>query len=228
MMADELASMVRLTGSVQQAATTFEAAKGKLFTADGHPIFQAEQQAKRLQEALAPLQASTETAVSIAKNNTQWAVGRKEALLSADPTTTLTTDELAAAALRAMFVREDLQSMIFPELAARIRAAVTSGDRAGAWLLERYGWQKVRALEEEQRTNSHFDLAAARGLTEATDELGKLADFLQPKRKADLEGLDQIIAKGIELQDFARRTIQVADGSDQQRRAEYAARMRSW
>jgi hypothetical protein len=227
-MGNELTGMESATKSIGTAAAAFEQAKAKLYDGNGQPIFAPEALDKRLTEALTPLQAATAMATSIAKTNAQWAVSRREALIYSDPAADLAPADLAAASQRATFVREDVQNLSFSELAARVRAAVANTDRVGVFLLARYGLQKIRDLEEQQRSGRPLDPYATRGLTEAVDELGKLADFLQPKRKADLEGLDQIIAKGIELQDFARRTIQTADGSDQQRRAEYAARMRSW
>ena len=226
-MADELAGMARITGSVQQAAGAFEAAKAKLYTADGHPIFQAEQQAKRLAEALAPLQAITETAVSVAKGNAQWALSRKETLLNSDPAADLAPADLAAAAQRATFTKEDVAHMSFPELAARVRAAVALGDKPGVFLLARYGAQKVRDFES-QWGGKQLDPDASRGLMELGDELGKLGAILQPKRAADLAALDQIITRAGELRSYAEKTIQTADGRDRQQKAAFEKMVRSW
>jgi hypothetical protein len=226
-MANELASMMNLQASVQQATTAFETAKSKLYTADGQPIFAPAEQEKRMGAALQALQASTETAVSIAKNNAQWAIGRKEVLLNSDPAADLAPPDLAAASQRAMFVREDVANMTFPELAARIRATAANGDKPGVFLLARYGAQKVRDFESNWG-GKQLDPEASRGMSEAVDELGKLGAFLQPKRAADLAALDEIITRAVELRSYAERTIQTADGRDRQQRAQFEAMIRSW
>ena len=220
-MADELLNMAGATQAVERAATTFEAGKSKMFNAEGKPIYAAEHQAALMKPVMEQLQTAVGNAVVMARVNTSSAIGRREMLQNEDPARGLTPEELGAASMRAAFVKEDVERLAFPELTARIRAAVAGNDRAGLFLLKRYGEQKVEHFFQLQRAGRADPMASA-GLAEAGDELRKLDAALYPAKLKGMADMERIIARANELRSYAVRTLGAADGSASQQAANFA------
>ena len=174
---------------LERAAERFEAAKAALFrSGDGQPMYAPEEHQQRLDGLLAEyddvgaeIKATAEEAI---------AAGRQELakLDSASPLDRLTADEQQAASVRALFVREDCETLPLGPLTARVRAVLASGDRVDAYLLGRYAGARLDADRQRSPGQSLERAALAAVLTELQ---GRLAD---PKAKEKRERAEQRIS----------------------------------
>ena len=117
----------------------------------------------------------------------------------------LTPAERADAAARLPFVEQDAARARPADLAAQLRLALTTGDRAGLFVLSR----AVRARLEEDRPGDRSDPAAASELRALAGEAG---DRL---RGADLDPLERqataLLVRASEVGGAARRRRRQAD-----------------
>ena len=176
-------------GRLERAAEHFETAKAKLYrSGDGQPVYAPEEHQQRLDGLLADydsvgadVKATAEEAI---------AAGRQELakLDGASPLDRLTAEEQQAASTRALFVREDCETLPLSQLTARVRAVLASGDRVDSYLLGRYAGARLNADGQRSPGQSLERTALAEVLQELQ---GRLAD---PKAKEKREKAEQRIS----------------------------------
>ena len=179
----DLTSSQRATvAGVERALATFGRETARLLTPDGRRLYADDEHARREAELRATRDAAIAAAEAAATDALRSAEADRERLEHRDLLDTLTPAELDRATVRREFVREDCERLPIEELAARLRAALDTGDRPMLFLLVRYGTQRAEAeAERGHSVRSHAGLIA---LHDALREAGARFTDADAQRRA--------------------------------------------
>ena len=143
-----------------EATQAYERNKAALFhPATGQPIYA--DHGERLQAVEADLETAMRSIHETVNQVRAAAAAIEAAEEHADPTGRLTPAELERANQRAMFVREDAERLPLDQLAARMRQAIATGDKALTFLWLRYGQARMDAEQRTERRRTPGEGAAA-------------------------------------------------------------------
>ena len=143
---------------VTRAIEKFNADRAGLFAHDGKtPINSPDIHQKQLDKALESVQWATDKAVALADKVTVETESQRLAPFS-DPTSALSAADLQDANLRAVWVKEDCESMGLDDLAQRLRAVAAGGSKSSRWLHWRYS--KTRLDRELAKSSQDPALSA--------------------------------------------------------------------
>ena len=128
--------------TVERAIEKHTADYGRLFAHDGKTTISGpDLHARECARILVPVTAAVESAVQVADK----AAADVEALRlapHADPTSALSAAELQDANARAVWVREDCESLPLGDLVERLKAVAAGGSKSSQWLHWRYAKQR--------------------------------------------------------------------------------------
>ncbi len=136
-------AQLRDVRAVEHAIAQAETDRAKL-TPGGQRLYSDEEQQRREQAIEAALQETIERVTEQADATVREAAAVVERFEDADPLNALSSDELAAANARAVFVKEDCTTLPLAELTRRITHALAGDDRALLYLLGRYAGQRLQ------------------------------------------------------------------------------------
>ena len=122
---------------VEKSLAIFATNLATLFTFDGKPIHSPELQQSELARLLVGVESSVDKAVAVADKVT---VETEKARLQpfSDPTSALSAADLQDANARAVWVREDCESLPLGDLAQRLRAVHAAGSKSSVFVHDRY------------------------------------------------------------------------------------------
>ncbi len=180
------------TADIDRAADRFRADEGKLLRPDGTRRYGDEEHAERVAALLADFDTTAQAAHDHAETTIADAERTLHTLEHGDPVDRLTPDELTRANAKALFVREDAETLPLPELAERCRVALAGSDRAAQLLHARYATRRAHAMQEaahgQGRRLPDSDLAALRDLDTVLREMDTaLADPQAKAKRAKAE-----------------------------------------
>lgn len=213
------------TNDIDRAADRFRAEEGRLLRPDGTRRYSDEEHAERVAALLADFDTTARAAHDHAETTIAEAERTLHTLAHGDPLDRLTADELARANAKALFVREDCESLPLPELAERCRVALAGGDRAAQLLHGRYATRRARAMQEAAREGGRrlpdSDLAALRDLDTVLREMD--AALADPKAKARRERAEASVKEARALTFHTARVRGEVDGTTAKAMAEMRA-----
>ena len=123
--------------AVTRAVTKFNADKAALLAHDGRPINAPAMHEKEMARILEPVTAATNKAVQVA-DKTLAEVESLRLQPFADPTMALSASDLDDADRRWRWVAEDCAELPLADLAERVRAVQSTGNKPLTWLYSRY------------------------------------------------------------------------------------------
>lgn len=169
---------------VEKSLAIHAANQATLFTFEGKPIYPPDKQASEAARLLVGVEASVDRAVTTADKVTAEVESQRLAP-HADPTSALSAGDLADANLRAVWVKEDCESLPLDDLVERLRAVHAAGVKSSTWLHWRYA--KVRLDREFAKSSQDPALSAyaavCRELGITGDKSG-LSDEAQKRQEA--------------------------------------------
>jgi hypothetical protein len=177
-------AQLRDVRAVERAIEQAETDRAKL-TPGGQRIHSGDEHAKREAAIEITLQETLSRVTEAADEAVREAAAVLDRFDDADPLNALSSDELAAANARSLFVKEDSATLPIADLTRRLRQALAGDDRGLVYLLARYGDAR---LQTEQ--------AAGRLGPVAAEELRALAAVLQEagERFVDQRGRERAAA----------------------------------
>lgn len=143
--------------AVQRSLDTLQVNQATLFTFDGKPIHSPELQQSELARLLVGVESSVEKAVAVADRVSAEVESLRLAPFS-DPTSALSASDLQDANARAVWVKEDCETMGLDDLAQRLRAVASSPSKSSRWLHWRYS--KARLDREFAKSSQDPALSA--------------------------------------------------------------------
>ena len=175
--------------AVVRSVTQFNTNLATIYTHDGHRINPPGKHETELARLSAGVESSVEKALALA-DRTVAEVEAARLAPHADPTGQLSPADLADANLRAVWVREDCETLPLGDLAERLRAVHASGSKSSTWLHDRYA--KARWKVESDKTPQDAALSmfaetlrdlgvtgAKSGLSSEQQRLGEAAQSLR-------------------------------------------------
>lgn len=202
------------TTEIDRAADQFRAGEQALLRPDGTRKYGDEEHTEHVQALLAAFDRTGEAAVQHADAVIAESERTVHALAHGDPTDRLGADDLARANAKALFVREDCETLPLSEIAERCKVALASTDTAATFLLSRYARKRGEAVLAALRNGTRMsseDTAALRDLDGVLKQLDtKIADphAASKRTKAETAIAD---ARKVKFHAFAVR--QEIDGS---------------
>ena len=190
---------------IDRLAEAKEHEEAKLYRGDGSRLYSDEEHAEReadinrrfraamdaLDEEIGSKIAAAEESLLVAEN--------------ADPTDSLTTEELASANARRPFVSDEVFTLPLEKLEARCRAVLAQGDRPAMFLYALYGGQRAGLTGDESPYTPNYAFSADGGEPYAGEETSQLREVVSELwRKVNPDG-EQRIEK-------ARKTLEEAGG----------------
>lgn len=142
------------------AERTRDKAREALYRADGTNRYGDEEHAERHGEIFEAFRTTIATVEEDAALEAETATDELAALEHGDPTDLLGADELQRAGAKRVFVNEDVEGLPAKDLADRLRAVLSGGDRASVFCYLRATERRVRAME-----------TAPHGVSEALEEM---------------------------------------------------------
>jgi hypothetical protein len=212
--------------AVANAEQAFERGQAALLTSTGQAKFGPEEQAARTAALVASATEAISQAIAGVEAIRDQALADANAVEYGDPAALLTADELTTAATRRPFVEADLRTLPPAQLAGRLEAVVTHGDRAERWLY----WRACSALMTEFAAPPSSPLSAGRHmdvrnerderrslLRQAASQLAALVDPDRAERAKSARALaDEASRRRLQL----IRKRQEVDGTAARQRAE--------
>jgi hypothetical protein len=215
------------TSRLDRAAESFEEGKARLFDQQGRQIYSDEQHQERMAALLDKLDTNLTTITEAATTAIEKAEADLEKLEGADPFDKLTADQKQAASTRAVFVKEDCETLPATELVKLARAALAGGDKVRIYLYGRYLSRRIAPVGADGMPNVRARagstdlelLAVVRELNAVFDD----GDRTDKRRE-----VERRISSAQVLQGRAQQARSSADGSQaaalQQFRQQMAAR----
>jgi hypothetical protein len=200
----------RLKNQIDSAAKAAELDKAKLYRKkDGSKLFSDEEHNERIAKINDEF---TRTANEVADQLNELIEKQQAELLNlrhGDPTEILSGGELTVANNKAMFVREDCETLPLPELANRLRAIRSSGSPVTRWLYVRYGQMRMRKARGELGADSTPAEAAA---------VHELEYVVFPTAHEALKSVEAEIKSAQDARHYITRRRLEIDGTDQRAR----------
>lgn len=137
---DGSTKLEKAAGSLSQAQTSYNNMTNRyIYTSDeAHQI--------ALRDHLPALEAAENEAINLASGLTAYIRQILEVTRSDSPT--LTDAEMAVAASKQVFVKEDCTELPYEALVSRVQQAITRGDRPAMYLYHRYGKMRLGIASE--------------------------------------------------------------------------------
>jgi hypothetical protein len=136
---------------IQQAKSRREEVKAALLCPDGSRYFSDEahkEQERAIDREFATTMDRIQAGIEV---RAERARGELAALETADPASSLSTDELQRAAAMSVFVGEEVADLPTQNLVQRVRAAASSGDKAASYALLRHAARQDDDISGEVR-----------------------------------------------------------------------------
>ena len=141
-MADYQARLDAAREAMDAALATYKRERAALLRTDGAPLFSEVEQAARLAALNETLHSAADKAITVADAELTE-LNRLAEAEGDDPTARLSAGEVAAAAARWVFVKEDATALPLGDLVTRIRGVLAAGggapDKVSAFLWARAG-----------------------------------------------------------------------------------------
>jgi hypothetical protein len=121
---------------------------------------------------------------------------------NADPTDSLTTEELASANARRPFVSDEVFTLPLDKLEARCRAVLAQGEGPAMFLYALYGGQRAGVTGDESPYAPNYAFSADGGGSYTGEETGELREVVSELwRKVNPDGEKRIEAARAKLQE---------------------------
>jgi hypothetical protein len=190
---------------IDRLAEAKEYEEGQLYRNDGSRLYSDEEHAER--------EGDIKRRFNAAMDELDEEIGSKiaaaeESLLvteNADPTDSLTTEELASANARRPFVSDEVLTLPLDKLEARCRAVLAQGDRPAMFLYALYGGQRAGLTGDESPYTPNYAFSGDDGGSYTGEETGELREAVSELwRKVNPDGEKRI--------EKARGALQEAGG----------------
>jgi hypothetical protein len=169
---------------IEEAVRMKEAATAALYRDDGTQRFADTEHRERLRTIEREFRAQMDAIEERIEERIERARGELAALENGDPASSLLTDELQRAAAMSVFVSDEVEGLSLADLARRVRAAVTSGDRAASYALLRHAARR----QDEDITG------------EVREAVAELRGALDPGREEKAEAAKASLEEAEDLQ----------------------------
>ena len=146
--------------AVQRSLDVFATNQATLYTHDGHKINPPGVHESELARLLVGVEASVEKAVAVADRVAQETESQRLAPY-ADPTGSLSAADLQDANLRAVWVREDCETLPLGDLVERLRAVHAAGSKSSTWLHWRYAKRRWQVESDKTQQDPALSMFAA-------------------------------------------------------------------
>ena len=201
-----IAKEIREKAEAAQAA--FEQNEKSLYRADGEPIYGEAEMKERIGALKAERRRVCQEAAEKAEREAREIRAKVSALEHRDTTALLSTEEIAAAAARKVFIEDSLSGIRDEALLERLRSVRESGDRPGMYVHlqaanKRTGeGAKLMLKEETEKLETALfgetavrELQDAQQRLEAYEEAGLLAHRLQDGARSASEAFNARLSR---------------------------------
>lgn len=192
--------------AIDAAAATAEREREALYVRAGERKYADDYHDERMAEIVAAFEKVASNATDVADEKRRAAEAVTDALDVDQPLDRLSDADVERANARALFIREDAESMPIERLAERCRVAAAGGDLVTRFLLERYA---ARRMNEERGRAPQEEIVML------ADGLNALGDTLRdPKAAQKREEAREVGRAAAELMSHIREARKRATGRD--------------
>jgi len=217
---------------VERAVSEFEAAKKRLYRADGSKVYGDEEHAERLGKMADGLREKAEAVAAEARSDIEGYEREALALSYTDPASLVPASDRGRLETSRVFVKEDCETFAVPALTERLTAVSAGKDKVAKVLHARYARTRLEALKAESDRLAWEGGSAGPEASRQERALGEAVAALEavledPRKAKKAQGLKEAAEESRRVARAAKTKVSEFDGTDAEARREMAERTRA-
>ncbi len=205
---------------VERAVSEFEAAKKRLYRADGSKVYGDEEHAERLGKMADGLREKAEAVAAEARSDIEGYEREALALSYTDPASLVPASDRGRLETSRVFVKEDCETFAVPALTERLTAVSAGKDKVAKVLHARYARTRLEALKAESDRLAWEGGSAGPEASRQERALGEAVASLEavledPRKAKKAQGLKEAAEESRRAAREAKTRLSAADGTDE-------------